>query len=261
MLKSGSPVLATVLVSIFAFGGQANVPSACGKDFRVENKVFSGNRKEPVSRSTTLFLNGVVYDYLDDPDEVIVFDKAEGRFVLLGMDRKVRSELTTQEVQALTNRLRQIASNQPDPFVRFLADPNFSQQYDSASGELVLASSWMTYRVVLAVAESPTVAQQYREFSDWYARLSSLLNPGSKPPAARLAVNEALARRNAIAREVYLTLSPKKGFPTTRIEIRSEHQLTPEVGAEDTVRVGQTRQFMDIFLPVSFEKYLDMMYR
>ncbi len=251
-----------VLSLAFAVGGiLAAARPVAGEDFCVENKVFSGNGKQPVSQSTTIFVGGMVYDYLREPDEVVVFDKAAGRFVLLDMDHKVRTEVTTKKVEDWTSELQRRAASHPDPFLKFLANPKFTETYDVATDILTLGSPWLTYRLVLAGTDSPAVAQQYQEFSDWYCRLNTVLNPGSKPPAARLAVNEALARRKATAREVYLTLTPKGGFPARRTKVRSEHQLLTQVAEADKIRVGQTRQFMAIFQAVSFEKYRETLDR
>lgn len=256
MFSSRLRAFGTVLCSMFALGGVlACAQSAASEDFRVENEVFFGSRKKADSRSTTIFREGVVYDYLEDPAEVIVFDKQAGRFVLLDTVRRVRAELTTQEVLAFTQRLQRRAEAQRDPFIKFLAAPRFGEQFDKASGELTLSSAWMTYRLVLVDAESPAISQQYREFSDWYARLNTLLHPGSKPPLARLAVNAALAKREATPREVRLTLTPRQGSPPKRTTIRSRHRLVRRLAEADLDRAAQTRQFMEIFKPLSFKEY------
>lgn len=253
-LKSTAPLLLCYLVCGSA-DLLANVQSAAVEDFRVENQVFFGDREEPDSRSTTIFHNGVVYDYLDKPPEVIVLDQQRGRFVLLDMGRRVRAELTTHEVAAFTEQLQRRAKAQADPFIQFLAAPKFHEQFDQPSAELTLSSPWMTYRLLLVDAQSRAISRQYREFSDWYARLNTLLSPGSRPPFARLLVNAALAKREAIAREVHLTLTPEKGFPPKRITMHSRHRLARRLVEADLDRVAQTRQFMEIFKPVTFEQY------
>ncbi len=232
-----------------------NVPCAVGEDFRVENLVFSGNDKEPAGRSTTIFHNGMVFDYLEDPAEVIVLEPSAGRFVLLDLSRRIRAELSTKHLAAFTQRLRQSADAHNDPFLRFMAAPKFDEHLDRQSGELTLSSEWMTYRLLTVEAGSRAIADQYREFSDWYARLNTMLHPGSKPPFARLLVNDALARREATPREVHLTFMPKKTFPPKRITIRSEHKLSRHVPKADLDRMAQTREFMRIFQPVGFGQY------
>ena len=248
--------LAAVLGAILTLGVvPVAVELAVGEDFLVENKVFFGSGKKAASRSTTIFHNGLVYDYLDRPAEVIVFDKAAGRFTLLDTVRRVRAELAAGDVADLTRRLQQSAEAHPDPFIKFLADPKFREQFDETAQELTLSSQWLTYRVVLAKPGSPAIAAQYREFADWYARLNTMLNPGSKPPMARLLVNAALAKRGAIAGEVYRTTASKTGSPPKRTTIRSQHRLIRRVAAAELERITQTRRFMEAFKPVSFEQY------
>jgi len=223
--------------------------------FRIENKVFADNQKEPQAESTTIFFRGVVYDYLKKPAEVTVFDKSRGRFVLLDIGRRVQTEINTQKIMAFTEALRKLAVGHSDPFVQFLGDPKFEEQFDETAGELTLSSPWMTYRISTVAVESPTVAEQYREFSDWYARLNTLLRPGARPPFARLLVNAALQKRQLFPIETELTIRLKKGFPPKRKVIRSEHQFIRRLVESDRDRVAQTDQFMAIFKEVSFDEY------
>jgi hypothetical protein len=245
--------LAAVCLGLLAAG------PAGAEDFRVENKVFTGSDNDPSAESTTIFYNGVVYDYLKKPAETMVLDKDRGRLVLLDTGRRIKTELTTQEVEAFTDRLQERAarraSRSDNPFVAFQADPKFEQEFDETSRELTFRSPWMTYRVVTADAQSKEIAQQYRQFADWQARINSVINRRAIPPFARLLVNAELERREEVPREVHLTLRPPGGFPPRRITAHSEHQLIRTVVESDRRRVLQTGQFMAIFQPVSFEEY------
>ncbi len=248
----------TLLAACF-FGGflAAPVPLQAdpGTDFRVENRVYRAGDKEPTSRSTTIFHQGVVYDYLDDPAEVIVFDRPAGRFVLLDLGRHVRCELTTDELQSFVEQISTAAAKNSDPFLRFLAAPDLTEQFDESSGELKLTSSWLSYRVTTLRTEVQSTVESYREFADWYARLNTMLNPGSHPPTARLALDAALARHQLVPREVRLMMTPKRGFPPRRVRLRSEHQLIRPLAAADLDRVAQTREFMQIFERIGFHDY------
>jgi hypothetical protein len=226
---------------------------ARGDNFRVENKVFVGNETTPRSESTTIFHEGVVYDYLEKPAEIIVFDKARKRFVLLDPSRRVRTELSTDEVQALSHNLRTWAGGQDNAFLNWLARPKFDQQVDEKTGELLFESPWLVYRVTVAPAESDEIARQYREFSDWYVQLNTRLNPGYKQTFARMVVNEALAKRGELPREVHLTVKSKVPFQKTTA--RGQHQVVRRLVQSDRDRVAQTDQFMAIFPPVEFEQY------
>jgi hypothetical protein len=246
-LRSRLPALALSLLLALAAASPA-------EDFRVENKVFSGGESEACAESTTIFFNGAVYDFMKKPAEVIVFEKDFGRFVLLDTERRKKTELTSREVEAFTERLRQRAAVHDNPFVAFQADPKFEQKYDASARELTFSSPWMTYRVVTVDAESGEIARQYREFADWQARLNTVISHRSPPPFARIAVNAELGKREAVPSEVHLTATPG-GFPRKRTAMHSEHQLIRRVVESDRARVQQIGQFMAIFQPVSFEEY------
>ena len=235
---------------------------AAAEDFRMENKVFSGKDEEPSVQSTTIFYKGVIYDFLKKPAEIIVFDQEHGRFVLLDTERRMKTELTTKEVEAFAERLRERAARQAarfdNPFVAFQADPKFEKEFDESARELTFRSPWMTYRVVTADAQSTEIVRQYRQFADWQARLNSVINHRATPPFARLVVNAELEQRGEIPREVHLTLTPPGGFRRKQITAHSEHQLIRTVVESDRTRVTQTGEFMAIFQPVSFEEYQKM---
>lgn len=118
---------------------------------------------------------------------------------------------------------------------------------------MTLGSPLVTYKLVLSTAESEAAAGQYRDFSDWYARLNTLLTPGALPPFGRLAVNAAVAKRKAIASQVTLTISSAKSG--RRQTVRSTHQIVHQLAPTDLDRVAQIRKAMTDFKPVSFEKY------
>lgn len=244
-----------VLLAGLAIGAVVWSQAALGEQFRIRNKVFAGGGQDPQVQTTTMFMDDMVYDFLEAPPEVTVFDKAGGRFVLLDLGRRVKTELSTERVAALATRLQQWARMQSDPYLRFLASPKFDETFDEHTGELTLSSAWLTYRASSVPARSEAAMRQYREFADWYCRLNTTINPGSRPPFARLELNAALARHGRLAREVVLTLRPKAGPVTKRITIRSEHEVTDGLKATDRSRIAQVEQFMAMFKPVSFEQY------
>jgi hypothetical protein len=238
---------------VLAAVGAGTKPSKA-EDFLVENKVFVGNESTPKSQSTTIFHQGIVYDYLEKPAEIIVFDKARKRFILLDPARKVRAELTGHEVKALANNVKDWAAKQGDALHKFLADPKFDERVDEKTRERVFDSPWLTYRVAAEPAEASEMARQYREFSDWYVQLNTRLIPGYKQTFARMAVNEALEKRGELPREVHLTVKSKGPFQKTTA--RSQHQVVRRLVQSDRDRVAQTDQFMAIFQPVSIDEYL-----
>ena len=238
--------------------GSAACPRASGRpraeDFRVDNVIYLGDQKGPWSESTTIFHGGVVYDHRRDPAETVVLDSAAGRFVLLNLTHRTRSELSTGFVVAFTDRLQQLAAKSPDPLTKFFAKPNLTERFDETAGELTLSSQWRTYRLLLSAEASPPVVEQYHESCDWYARLNTMLNPGSPPPFVRLVVNAALAKRHAIASQVVLTDTSGKA-PKQPTTIRSLHRVVRPLDPADLKLVAETRQFVESFTPVSFDQY------
>jgi len=243
-------IAAAVAAPLFPLGSGGAEPTS--DDFRLENRVFRGDVEQTNGRSTTIFHAGVVYDYLEQPAETTVFQRSQGRFILLDADRRLRTELTTTEVSAFTDQLQKRAVTHRDPLIRFMASPLFDESLEPSTGHLVLASPQMTYRVALAPAGSGSTAEQYREFTDWYARLNTVLSPGARPPLARLMLNAALARHEATAREVRLTISTAE---SRQVVLRSEHRLVRPLAAADLERIEETWRSMESYKPVGFEQY------
>jgi hypothetical protein len=236
--------------------------TAFGVDFRVENQVFSGGGKTPQVQSKTIFLDGVVYDYLEHPKEITVFDVANGRFICLDPKRHVRTELATEHLESLAMRLKDWAANQPDGFLKFLADPKFEKSLDENTGERIFDSPWMTYRVTAVRTSNPGIASQYAAFSDWYGRLNTRINPGSRPPFARMIVNAELDREQLFPEKVHLTLRPNAGgLLAKKTTLRSEHKLVRQLVESDRRQVAQTDQYLAIFQPLSFREYQQGMHQ
>jgi hypothetical protein len=183
----------------------------------------------------------------------------------------VRAELTTGQVAAVIEQLRPAAARSKDPLVRFLAEPKFQEQEPGAvfrgplrqivpndhpgaspSGELILSSPLITYRLTLTRVADDGVVEQYHEFCDGYARLNALL--GSPPPFGRLVVNAAMAERHAIASQVVLTVHTGPGSKA-QTTIRTEHRLVRPLEAADQQQVAQTREYMGSFKRIGFEPY------
>lgn len=246
-------ILAGVAFAVLSAEVSAVMPEVEG--FRIDNVVYSGKEKQPVVRTTTIFLNGVVYDFMEQPHEAIVLEPEVGRFTLLSMTRRIRVELSVDDVVELSRGVRQRAAMHESPFVQFLANPEFDERFDLSSGTLTLDSPWITYQVETVNPEDPAIAEGYREFADLYCQVNTMLNPARALPFARMQLNAVLAEHGAIPASIHLTLRPRRSFPPSRVTLRSEHDLARSVGQLDFDRVAQAREFMNIFKLVSFEEY------
>src|SRR5215212_6818651 len=125
--------------------------STFAEGFRIETKVFVGDAKEPISETTTLFLNGVVYDFLKKPEQTAVFRKPSGgnpgQFTLLNEQRSILTKFSTDQVDGTVTKMKAWASRQKDPFLQFAANPEFDESFDDDTGKLTLASHLENYTI------------------------------------------------------------------------------------------------------------------
>jgi hypothetical protein len=216
--------------------------------------VFFGEEEKPISQSTTLFQGGVVYDFLDAPKHIAVFRKPgggrSGRFILLDVNRRVRTELSTDQLAGAMNKLKNWAARQRDPFLKFAANPQFEETFDRETGQLLLASHEESYTIKTETADAPQALAEYREFLDWYSRLNTLIHAGP-PPEPRLQVNAALARYQVVPVTVELARAGEKE------KLRAEHQFTWLLSKKDQGKIEDARAALVAYRPVENELYLE----
>ena len=252
--KQRSPrVTLLVVAALAAVCFLAALNAASADEFRIETKIFVGDEEEPVSETTTLFLDGLVYDFLTEPEQVCVFRKPgggkPGRFILLDPERRLRTEVTTPQLAGAMQKLRTWAAQQKDPFLRFAANPEFEETFAADTGKLVLASHWESYEVETAPAEEPNALAEYREFLDWYTQLNTLMQAGP-PPEPRLRLNSALARHRVVPVRVELTRSSDK------TPLRAEHDFTWRLSQDDRERIDIANDSLAGFRKVSNDEFL-----
>ncbi len=223
-------------------------------EFRVETDVFVGSQKEPIAENVTIFTDGLVYDFpLTGPEEITVFDRSRGRFVLLDCRRKVKTTLTTQDLVEFTSALKAHAS-ETDGVFAFAANPRFQRGLDPKTDWLTLSANLMTYRAKGAKPNTETAVSTYRNFADWYARLNAT-RPGSLPPFARLKLNEAIAKEGWIPEEVELTVTPKMRVVGRKLIMRSHHATVWHLSNKDRERIEKAGDQMLTFQAVGFQDY------
>jgi hypothetical protein len=221
--------------------------------FRIETTVYAGDEEEPSSEATTLFLDGIVYDFLTKPEQTAVFRKPTGgkpgRFILLNSRERIRTEFSTEKLAGAMQKLRTWAARQDDPFLQFAANPDFKESFEPESGELVLASHLESYTVATERVEHAEALAEYREFLDWYARLNTLLS-GGPPPEPRLRLNAALARREVVPLKVEL----KRGRENE--PLRAEHKFTWRLSGADVERIDDVRANLAAYKSVPNEEFM-----
>jgi hypothetical protein len=233
----------------------AGATAATAEEFRVESKVFSGKDEAPVSESLTLFADGRVYDFLSSPREITVFDFIRGRIVLIDPVRKVRTELTTEQLNDFIDKLRARALRQNDALSKFAAQPQFTES-KSADGWEQFASSQLTYRVQAKKSDNPAIVRAYREFSDGSARLNAMLQPGALPPFARLEVNAAMERTMRVPEELELTITPSNRLLNKPTVLRSSHELAAQLLPSDRKKIDEAGEYLVNFRQVPLDEYM-----
>jgi hypothetical protein len=223
---------------------------AWADDFRVETDVFVGKQKDPVATYLTLFSGKTIYDFvLSDPKQVTVFDTVRGRFILLDVERAVKTELKLQEIEAFHAELRERAVERGEP----LFPANVRYSFVDEGEWHVLSGEALEYRARGVTPKHSGAAEQYRMFADWYAQLNAM-RPGNPPPYARMELNKTLAERNLIPEEIQRTLSVGR-FPTRKSEARTQHLMNWILSEQDQKQIRRVGNQLQEFSSVPLQDF------
>ncbi len=247
---------ARLSVALVALTTMVMIPTeiaVAGEELRIETDVYLGDETESLSHNITLFDSGTVYDFSEQPEQIAVFRSPTashpGRFILLDLESKQRTEVTTKQISGLMKKLTLWASSQEDPLLRFSANPSFEETFDEESGTLRLESESWKYRVATVPAENENALAQYREFTDWYTQLNSMMH-GNPPPKPRLELNAALQSHGVVPVEIRRTVD------TQATSVRATHLFTWRLSREDHSRLEEARRYLTNFKKVDNERFL-----
>jgi hypothetical protein len=246
------------VIAGLVWGAGRLTPPVKTVDFRIDTDLFVGGKQgdesKPNNQVTTLFRGGVVYDFMSSPERVAIYDPQRHRFILLDPKQRTKVEIREQQLTQYVDHIRKWAADQDDPLLNFLADPKFEESFDEEQGELKLSAKLYSYTVT---TEQPTrvgALQQYRRFTDWYARLNSATNPGAMPPTGRLALNRALSQHQVIPKSVRLTIrSSRSGGLVT---IRTTHRTFWSLATSDLERIEKADAQLAVFTAVPLKDFV-----
>jgi hypothetical protein len=198
--------------------------------------------------SLTLFHAGKVYDYLQSPEETVIWEPTHNRFLVLSKRHNLATEITHDEIRrylglAQSHARKLIADWQREgtkgrdviKTLEFQLVPEFEVRDDEKSAKLTLISPQLRYDVTYAVAPSPELALAYLKSADWTAQLNSVLHPHALLPEPRLRVNDELRKRHAIPVEVNLQIDGEHP-----IHLKARHEWTWKLLPRD-------RQHIDVW--------------
>ncbi len=121
---------------------------------------------------------------------------------------------------------------------------------------MIFASPEITYRVHTAKLNNQAITRACREYSDWTARLITMVHPGSLPPFPTLAVNAAMEREGLFADEVQRTVASQGRLGKKPSVVRSQHALEPHLTGTDRHRIQGVGEYLVSFPEISLDQYL-----
>lgn len=243
-----------------------------GGVMRVETELFAHGASEPVSRSLTLFRDGVAWDFLELPAatsadddeprmelvEIVLHDPARERVVVIDPKRNVKTQVESVRLERLGVSLAKWARGSDDRLIRWAGGPDFDSGLTENDRVIELAGPRVRYAVTHAAAPSATSAAAYREFADSAVLLRALVHPGGVPPFPRLALNRRIEEAGGIPAEVTLEIEPRLGPLGGRTErLKSVHKVLPRLLPSDIDRIETAESQAAAAEPVELATFVD----
>lgn len=230
-----------------------------GEDFRIDTEIFVDSEKKPRVEILTIFHSGHVYDFqLGNPEEITHFDPRRGVLNLLDVKSQRRASLTTHELlNAALSMQAAAAAQTQNPVFAEAARPVFEassvdfQENKVDFTKVTFAGKQLHYVVTGQKARHPAAANDYRYFSDWSARLSSLRG-GNLPAGARLEINDAIAKKGLLPTKVERVIQESRFGKKL---VRSQHLVNWTLSQEDLKRIDRAGDCLAKFTLVSFEEF------
>src|SRR5262245_28135504 len=107
----GSTAWLGVLVA-WAISGSPRAAEA--GDFCIFSKVYM---LEETAETTTIFRAGRVYDFLSTEGEITIYDPPGGRFVVLDPTHKIKTEISTDDLEKFATRIKNEAQARQVPLL------------------------------------------------------------------------------------------------------------------------------------------------
>ncbi len=199
--------------------------------FRLETDVFEEGNDKPISRTVTLFHNGVAYDFPREGQRVTMVDPAGNRIVIFDTQRSVRTVVDIKELA----KLMETAKKQAPKFLTAIIAE--ADRVQSDSEKTVVGGEILKYTATHQSPPKQGYASSYADFADALA----LLNAGREPaqlPYSRLKLNTTLRQKGLMPREVTKKVSLGAKPTVVRSVVHATWRLSSE--HEDRItRVGE----------------------
>jgi len=221
-------------------------------EMRIESELVAEDHEKPLARSLTLFQDGVAWDFLESKAatsgstgfvaEVVLHDPARERVVVIDPARHLKTSIDLIRLERLSVSLAKWARSHDDRLIRWAGGPDFMSGLTEREERLELVGPRAKYIVTHEPAPTVEAAADYRRFADTAILLKALLQPGGLPPFPRLAINERLARADAIPTDVTLEIDPRVAVIGGRADrMRCTHRVHPRLLHGDRDRIEEAR--------------------
>jgi hypothetical protein len=230
------------------------VSELVGQEFRIETEVYLGDEEEPVGHTVTLFEKSAVYEFIDNPKQIIIYRKnAEGedaQFILLDPDTQRRTDIDVDRVKKLMEKLTRWAAGQKDPALQFAAAPSFNTKFDDEGQRLTLSSPQWTYRVATFTPEDSAALARYHDFTNRFTELNAMIH-NSPPPGPRMALNTVLEKHGVVPVEIQRITGGDEDNA-----VKATHLFSWRLSREDRARLDEAQKFLANFQKVDNKDFV-----
>jgi len=256
--RQGANLVLTILIAVpLMLGSMIIQQSANGQEFRIESTVYTADSNLPVSQNTTLFSEGLVYDFQlsndaqPKPLEIVIFDTRSRTIVLLDPNRKIRLEMPDLQLLKIVDGVRREMVQ--DKRSSFLVEDTFHEDVDMSTNWVTLTSPQIVYRFNGSQPKDVSIIPLYNDFLDNFTMLIAS-DPTRIPPFARMKLNQSIKRLGWIPTEVQISVKQNSLFRHA-FNATSKHVIIHHLSDEARTRIATAKQQWMQFKPVELGEY------
>ena len=226
--------------------------------FRIDNSVsFIHNERETKYQSSTVFYGDLVFDFIGDNGEIVVYSLRAQKFVLIDPIRRMRTAIDEQELERFTSRIKEIIKEEKkDGFSLFLIDPSF--EISCKENEYFFQSRWIDYRATTQILDNEKIADAYFRFVEAMGKLNVYMNPGVLTPLARIEANKTFMESALFPEKIVMEIYPKgKNIFAKTFVVENTAALARRISECDRNRITRAVHFYEQFPFVSFSEYFE----
>lgn len=220
--------------------------------FRIETDIFAETQEQPVVQTKTLFLDGVAYDESRDPgQDITMVDPAGDRVIRFNEALKIQTVVPISKLQEML-RLASQKAQAGGWLAIFLAG---AEQIEDKDDSITVGASPLIYAATYAPASktenAASFAIWYQQFADALKLLDSFSHESSTPPFARVVLNEAVAKKEAVPKKIVVTMQRGKRQSKLTCTVNATWLLSDD----DRARIRQIKSMLVNFREVTAGEY------